>query len=149
MTAVSFKKKNLRFRYNHGAWMWVPIIGPHIGAILGTVVYMLCVGLHWPVTYQASQIARKKSEFGRKSIEEAVYYSHNASTPLANRSGDDVIKSSHQRASEVARGHPSGFRSVNVIEVNNEERPPPIARLESTWGSDVQSTNLDRELGKM
>lgn len=28
------------------AWWWVPIVGPHIGAILGVAVYMLLVELH-------------------------------------------------------------------------------------------------------
>ena len=29
-------------------WFYVPIIGPHIGAIVGSVFYDLFVGLHWP-----------------------------------------------------------------------------------------------------
>ena len=29
-------------------WFYVPIIGPHIGAIVGSLLYDLFVGLHWP-----------------------------------------------------------------------------------------------------
>ncbi|XP_033750705.1 aquaporin-9-like [Pecten maximus] len=36
------------FSYNRYSYFWVPVLGPHIGAILGTIVYDLCVGFHWP-----------------------------------------------------------------------------------------------------
>ena len=29
-------------------FFWVPVVGPHIGAILGAFLYQLCVGFHWP-----------------------------------------------------------------------------------------------------
>jgi len=29
-------------------YFWVPVVGPHIGAIVGAFIYQLCVGLHWP-----------------------------------------------------------------------------------------------------
>ncbi|VDP24779.1 unnamed protein product [Soboliphyme baturini] len=32
------------FRY----WFWVPIIGPHIGALVGSLIYIAFVQLHWP-----------------------------------------------------------------------------------------------------
>jgi len=28
-------------------WFWVPIVGPHIGAILGAIIYLFLVELHW------------------------------------------------------------------------------------------------------
>lgn len=30
------------------AWWWVPVVGPHIGAILGVTVYEVFIGLHHP-----------------------------------------------------------------------------------------------------
>ena len=39
--------KNLLFR-SKSYWFWVPIIGPHIGAIIGSILYDLLIGLHWP-----------------------------------------------------------------------------------------------------
>uniref|UniRef100_A0A915KJX2 Uncharacterized protein n=1 Tax=Romanomermis culicivorax TaxID=13658 RepID=A0A915KJX2_ROMCU len=34
------------FSYRNYNWFWVPILGPHIGAILGGWLYNICVGLH-------------------------------------------------------------------------------------------------------
>ncbi|XP_060066572.1 aquaporin-10-like [Ylistrum balloti] len=36
------------FSYNGYSYFWIPVLGPHIGAVLGTVVYDLCIGFHWP-----------------------------------------------------------------------------------------------------
>jgi len=36
------------FSYNDYNWWWIPVVGPHIGAVLGAVVYKLMVELHWP-----------------------------------------------------------------------------------------------------
>lgn len=30
-------------------WMFMPIIGPHIGAVLGSFLYDLLISHHWPV----------------------------------------------------------------------------------------------------
>jgi MIP family channel proteins len=35
------------FQYRN-CWSWMPVIGPHIGAILGVAVYFLFVEAHWP-----------------------------------------------------------------------------------------------------
>ncbi|XP_036368211.1 aquaporin-7-like isoform X2 [Octopus sinensis] len=35
------------FSFRDYNWFWVPIIGPHIGAILGILLYDVTVGLHW------------------------------------------------------------------------------------------------------
>lgn len=35
-------------RFRGGDWFWVPVLGPHIGAIFGALLYNICVGLHWP-----------------------------------------------------------------------------------------------------
>ncbi|XP_023227426.1 aquaporin-7-like [Centruroides sculpturatus] len=31
-------------------WFWIPVIGPHIGAILGVWIYSFAVEVHWPNT---------------------------------------------------------------------------------------------------
>ena len=36
------------YSYRNYNWFWVPIIGPHIGAILGAILYLLLVEVHWP-----------------------------------------------------------------------------------------------------
>lgn len=36
------------FSFRDYNWFWVPIVGPHLGAIVGTWLYCLMVGLHWP-----------------------------------------------------------------------------------------------------
>lgn len=36
------------FSYKDYTWFWIPIVGPHIGAILGVLVYKLCIEAHWP-----------------------------------------------------------------------------------------------------
>lgn len=34
--------------YDNYNWFWIPIVGPHIGAILGVYIYILFVEAHWP-----------------------------------------------------------------------------------------------------
>jgi len=36
------------FSYKNYSWFWQPIIGPHIGAIFGVIIYMLFIEIHWP-----------------------------------------------------------------------------------------------------
>lgn len=36
------------FSWNNYNWFWIPIVGPHIGAILGVLVYIMFVEAHWP-----------------------------------------------------------------------------------------------------
>ncbi|KAF6034639.1 AQP9 [Bugula neritina] len=35
------------FSFRNYNWFWVPIVGPHIGAILGAIIYLFLVELHW------------------------------------------------------------------------------------------------------
>ncbi|XP_057370861.1 aquaporin-9-like isoform X3 [Daphnia carinata] len=36
------------FSWNNYNWFWIPIVGPHIGAILGVFIYIAFVEAHWP-----------------------------------------------------------------------------------------------------
>ncbi|XP_014677028.1 PREDICTED: aquaporin-3-like [Priapulus caudatus] len=36
------------FSYRDYNWFWIPVVGPHIGAIAGALLYQLFVGVHWP-----------------------------------------------------------------------------------------------------
>lgn len=38
----------LIFSFRNYNWFWVPVVGPHIGAIVGAIVYQFLVGMHWP-----------------------------------------------------------------------------------------------------
>jgi MIP family channel proteins len=44
------------FEYGNGTnisyFFWIPIIGPHLGAILGALIYQALIGIHWPVVYE-------------------------------------------------------------------------------------------------
>jgi len=35
------------FSFRNFNWFWVPILGPHLGAIIGFAFYEICVGIHW------------------------------------------------------------------------------------------------------
>lgn len=36
------------FSFRNYSWFWVPVVAPHVGAILGAFIYQYAVGLHWP-----------------------------------------------------------------------------------------------------
>ena len=37
-------------------WMFMPIVGPHLGAIVGSLFYDLFIGFHWPVVQNENEI---------------------------------------------------------------------------------------------
>ena len=45
---VEVNGSNLMHSYKDYSWFWVPIIGPHIGAIFGVIIYVLFIEAHWP-----------------------------------------------------------------------------------------------------
>ena len=47
------------YSVNDYLWFWIPIVGPHIGAILGVVIYVLFIEAHWPETDTLSINNRK------------------------------------------------------------------------------------------
>lgn len=36
------------FSFKNYAYFWIPLLGPHVGAIVGAAIYQLFVGLHFP-----------------------------------------------------------------------------------------------------
>ena len=34
--------------YRDHNWFWVPFVGPHVGAMLGVMVYQTLIGVHFP-----------------------------------------------------------------------------------------------------
>ncbi|XP_071096954.1 aquaporin-10-like isoform X1 [Haliotis cracherodii] len=49
------------FSFRGFNWFWVPILGPHIGAILGAYFYQACVGFHWPTEVDISSDTKDSS----------------------------------------------------------------------------------------
>ncbi|VDP07522.1 unnamed protein product [Soboliphyme baturini] len=41
-------------------WFWVPLVAPHIGAILGAFLYEFCIGIHWPQEHQITQDSARR-----------------------------------------------------------------------------------------
>ena len=41
-------------------WMFMPIVGPHLGAIIGSLFYDLCIGFHWPQHQMENQKNQEK-----------------------------------------------------------------------------------------
>lgn len=35
------------YSFRNYNWFWVPLVGPHVGAILGAVLYLLLIEVHW------------------------------------------------------------------------------------------------------
>lgn len=72
-----FKKTFIDGNYFHYAifshrdygYFWIPILGPHIGAIIGCVLYILFVGLHWPPEYEVTSDIRMSNKGQNKSRE--------------------------------------------------------------------------------
>jgi hypothetical protein len=42
------------FSFRDYKYFWVPVLGPHLGAIIGAFVYQICVGCHWPESYEVT-----------------------------------------------------------------------------------------------
>ena len=46
LTTVKHLSIAYTFSYRDHNWFWVPVIGPHIGAIIGGWIYLIFVGIH-------------------------------------------------------------------------------------------------------
>ena len=60
----------LCFSYNEHNWFWIPVVGPHIGAICGAFLYLLLVGIHisdpdnYSLQDEAYEMKGKREELG-------------------------------------------------------------------------------------
>lgn len=52
-----------RYRVNNYNYFWIPVAGPHLGGILGAVLYELFIGIHLPDP-DASQLNKSKDWYG-------------------------------------------------------------------------------------
>lgn len=43
------------FTYRDHNYFWVPVVGPHLGAVIGAYIYQLCVGFHWPTEEEVTE----------------------------------------------------------------------------------------------
>jgi len=60
------------FSYNDYTYFWVPILGPHIGAVIGAHIYYLFIELHWPDDYETGNgTDASLQENGSKTKDEA------------------------------------------------------------------------------
>lgn len=44
----TFHIHDIIFRFNNYNYFWIPVVGPHVGMIVGAVLYQLFIGFHWP-----------------------------------------------------------------------------------------------------
>lgn len=58
------------FSHRSFSYFWVPVIGPHVGAVVGAFTYQLFVGFHWPDESDEQDLEKQNNM--RKS-REAVY----------------------------------------------------------------------------
>ena len=54
----------------HSYWFWVPLIAPHVGAILGAFMYVIMVGIHVEPEpeFVEEVVTMKKEDFGKRSM---------------------------------------------------------------------------------
>lgn len=45
----SFLRCLLIFSFRDYSYFWVPVVGPHIGAVIGAWGYRLLIEQHWPI----------------------------------------------------------------------------------------------------
>jgi MIP family channel proteins len=50
------------FSFREYNWFWVPVVGPHLGAILGAGLYIVCVEMHWPDLAQPLSLSKSETE---------------------------------------------------------------------------------------
>lgn len=45
-----------------GFFFWIPILAPHVGAVVGAFIYQVLIGNHWPPVYEVSAIPTANGE---------------------------------------------------------------------------------------
>ncbi|KAL5004123.1 hypothetical protein ScPMuIL_017579 [Solemya velum] len=50
------------FSFRDYQWFWVPVLGPHVGAIIGACVYELLIDIHWPDEYTVTTPTEKRGK---------------------------------------------------------------------------------------
>jgi hypothetical protein len=55
-------------------WFWIPIMGPHVGAIIGAVIYIALVGAHRPQTDDDRQPSSRNhnDDFKQATIKDPI-----------------------------------------------------------------------------
>jgi len=56
--AEVFSKGSKNFHY----FFWIPVVGPHIGAIIGAFLYQALIGAHWPAVYEVTHHPTSNAE---------------------------------------------------------------------------------------
>ncbi|XP_055338694.1 aquaporin-10-like isoform X2 [Paramacrobiotus metropolitanus] len=78
------------FSFKDHNWFWVPVIGPHLGAILGLGLYQICIGNQWPILQRTGielQVVRKADEY--ELVKASHVTPHDATVPVSFRTDDE------------------------------------------------------------
>ncbi|XP_041361147.1 aquaporin-7-like isoform X2 [Gigantopelta aegis] len=67
------------FSFRNYNWFWVPIVGPHVGAVVGAIIYQILVGSHWPKVYVVTEEVKEEISLnkGNGHVNEDFEMDHN------------------------------------------------------------------------
>ncbi|XP_022238691.1 aquaporin-9-like isoform X2 [Limulus polyphemus] len=54
------------FSYRDYNWFWVPIIGPHLGAVIGIWIYKIAIEIQWPTETRIEEDLQMENPFERQ-----------------------------------------------------------------------------------
>lgn len=83
------------FSFRNHNWFWIPVIGPHLGALLGAAVYQLFVGNQWPPLQRSGielQVVRKNGLDEYELVKSRDIRSSDLTVPVAISTKDGTTQ---------------------------------------------------------